>query len=249
MEYRMARIDRTRNTPARTVGLLGSVLVFLLAHFNGCVHSSYDLPRPEVRKVRIEYSPLGRVSSFWSESQAGASSDTPARWIPSAGIEDRDRWHGIIVHHSATHTGNAPELHFLHQKRKDRNGDPWLGMGYHFVINNGHGGADGQVEVGFRWQKQMTGAHCRPRSCSHNYWNEHTIGICLVGNFERERPTQAQYNSLTGLIRFLQQRYHIPANMIQGHRDIAGAVTACPGRYFSWEILRQKLGSTMVAAQ
>lgn len=245
----MAKIDISGTPHSRAVFMLGLVVVLPLAVLCGCTQQQQNLPRPEVRDVRIHYTPLYKLASSGIARSTPIESGTQVGWIPSGGIEDRKRWQGIIVHHSATDAGNAVELNTLHKKRKDRNGDHWLGLGYHFVINNGRGGTDGLVEVGFRWQKQMTGAHCRPRATTHNYWNEHTIGICLVGNFERERPTQAQYDSLADLIRFLQHRYNIPSNMIRGHRDIAGAVTACPGRNFSWETLRQKLGNTMVATK
>jgi N-acetylmuramoyl-L-alanine amidase len=229
--------------------VIGLVIFLMLTGLCGCNQPSSDLPLPEVRDVRSGYAPLDRFPAPRTGSRVQTDSGAPAGWIPPSRIEDRQRWRGIIIHHSATPSGNASEFNDLHKKRKDRNGEPWLGLGYHFVINNGRGGTDGEVEVGFRWRQQMTGAHCRPQSCSHNYWNEHTVGICLVGNFEHERPTQAQYNSLAKLIRFLQERYHISAQAIQGHGDIPGARTACPGRNFSWWALRRQLGGTFVATE
>jgi len=244
----MKRTEIGKEIPLRTLFIL-SHGILVLAGLCGCNQPVSDLSRPEVREVRNDYAPLRSLPAPRVEPRGRTGGGAPAGWIPPSRIEDRKRWRGIIIHHSATSSGNAAELNALHKKRKDRNGEPWLGLGYHFVIDNGRGGADGKVEVGFRWQKQMTGAHCRPRSCSHNYWNEHCIGICLVGNFEHTRPTQAQYNSLSKLIRFLQQRYKIPANAIQGHGDVAGAQTACPGRNFSWWALRRQLGGTFVTTE
>ena len=244
----MKRTEIGKEIPLRTLFILGQGIL-VLGGLCGCNQPGSDLPRPEVREVRNDYAPLRILPSPRFAPRGRTGGGAPAGWIPPSRIEDRQRWRGIIVHHSATHSGNAAEFNSLHQKRKDRNGEAWIGLGYHFVINNGRGGADGRVEAGFRWQKQMTGAHCRPRSCTHNYWNEHTIGICLVGNFEQTRPTQAQYKSLAKLIQFLQQRYSIPANAIQGHGDVAGAQTACPGRNFSWWTLRQQMGGTFVATE
>ena len=244
----MERTDIGKGIHISTLLVIGLVIL-TLAGLCGCNQPASDLPRPEVRDIRADYAPLRSLPAPQIEPRAQTDPVAPAGWIPPSRIEDRKRWRGIIVHHSATSTGNAAEFDSLHKKRTDRNGEHWLGLGYHFVINNGRGGADGKVETGFRWRKQMTGAHCRPRSCSHNYWNEHTIGICLVGNFEHARPTQAQYNSLAKLIWFLQQRYNIPANAIQGHGDIAGAKTACPGRNFSWWALRRRLGGTFVTTE
>ncbi len=244
----MKRTEIRNELHIRTLLILGGGIL-TLGCLSGCNQAGSDLPPPEIREVRNGYTPLRSMPAPRMKPRVETGPRVPSGWIPPSRIEDRQRWRGIIVHHSATQTGNAAEFNALHKNRKDRNGEPWLGLGYHFVIDNGRGGADGKVEVGFRWRQQMTGAHCRPKSCTHNYWNEHTIGICLVGNFEHEKPTPAQYKSLANLIQFLQQRYHIPANAIQGHGDVAGAQTACPGRNFSWWALRRQMGGTFVATQ
>jgi len=193
------------------------------------------LPLPTVERVKMV---MPKQPTTWpklrGEIERQPASSTEADWIPMGGGEDRSRWEGIIIHHSATLTGNAAEFDQLHKDRRDANGERWLGLGYDFVINNGRGGRDGKVEVGFRWREQMTGAHCRPKNCTDNYWNDHTIGICLVGNFEQQRPSQAQYDSLARLVSFLQTRYHIPMHGIKGHGQVPGATTSCPGRLFSW---------------
>ena len=66
-----------------------------------------------------------------------------------------------------------------------RRDNQWDELGYHFVIGNGTHTGDGQVEVGSRWGKQKHGAHCKTPD---NYYNDHGIGICLVGNFENSNP-------------------------------------------------------------
>ena len=161
-----------------------------------------------------------------------------AEWIPPSYLEDRGRWQGIIIHHSGVSYGCAAHEDKYHKSIG------WDGLGYDFVINNGvykngYGEPDGLVEVGYRWRQQKTGAHCRPEGDWSNYWNEHTIGICLIGDFEKTRPTERQWQSLVKLLRFLQNRYDIPTSQIKGHRDIK--VTKCPGRYFSSGELRRRL--------
>lgn len=226
----------------RTV-LAAVMLVVGLGWLGGCQGAGKNLPAPTVRPVQIGHGsrmqtlPLASPApTVWQPGQSG-----PAGWIPPARLEDPDRWQGILVHHSATPSGNATSFHRAHQQRLDRNGEPWLGLGYHFVIDNGAGGPDGKVEVGFRWEEQMQGAHCRPANCVDNYWNEHTIGICLVGNFELNRPTNAQYDSLARLVKFLCNRYGIGLDRVQGHGQVTGTNTRCPGRFFSWQELRQRL--------
>jgi len=207
---------------------------------SGCRPGADGLPKPTVRPVQGNYQPL----PAWPQTGPADHSQTPAgptAWTPTAGADDHDRWRGILIHHSATPDGNAAELNRLHQIRTDQNGERWLGLGYDFVIDNGRGGPDGGVEVGFRWTQQLQGAHCRPLNCTDNYWNEHTIGICLVGDFERHRPTRAQYESLATLVKFLCRRYGIPEKNILGHGQVPNANTKCPGRYFSWSELRRRL--------
>jgi hypothetical protein len=54
------------------------------------------------------------------------------------------------------------------------------------------------------------------------------IGVELFGNFEVQRPSQAQLESLVKLTAWLAQQYKIPLDAIGGHKD--RAETACPGR-------------------
>jgi N-acetylmuramoyl-L-alanine amidase len=59
--------------------------------------------------------------------------------------------------------------------------------------------------------------------------NRGTIGICLMGDFERERPTVAALAALAAVRAKL-----IPGaegRPLLGHRDHSGQATACPGRF------------------
>ena len=149
-------------------------------------------------------------------------SDIPWNWYPPRTAEKN--WSAIIVHHSATETGNMALFDREHKAKG------WDGVGYDFVIGNGSDSADGEIEVTFRWRQQVTGAHCKTPD---NWANEDGIGICLVGNFDNRRPTQRQMQSIMKLTNFLQQRYNIPKSRIFGHGDTPGAhVTDCPGSQF-----------------
>ena len=61
------------------------------------------------------------------------------------------------------------------------------------MIGNGSQSGDGQVEIGPRWVKQKYGAHCKT---DDHFYNEHGIGICLVGNFNNHQPDAKQMQSL-----------------------------------------------------
>lgn len=145
-------------------------------------------------------------------------------WYPPKRFEKS--WRGIIIHHSATKEGNAAVFNNYH-----KNGHKWKGIGYNFVIGNGNGSGDGQVEVTFRWRDQVAGAHTG--GTPNNWANVDGIGICLVGDFSKTRPTDRQMRSLVKLIRFLQKRYKIPASRIYGHKGTPGYKngTGCPGKF------------------
>lgn len=154
----------------------------------------------------------------------------PKRILPY--LPDTNRWKYIVVHHSATEVGNAELFDKGHRRRGF-----WNGLGYHFVIDNGSNGtADGQIETGHRWNHQMDGAHCNAKGM-----NQYGIGICLVGNFDKERPSQAQLDSLVWLVRQLQAKYRIPASNVLRHEDVPGKDTRCPGRHFPWPQFRRSL--------
>jgi LysM repeat protein len=134
------------------------------------------------------------------------------------------KWKYIIIHHSATDVGNGLSIFDLHIKRG------FQGTGYHFVIDNGtEGKLDGQIEATPRWINQRDGAHCRASGMNYK-----GIGICLVGNFSKERVSQKQLESLVYLVNILRDYYHVPLKNILGHGQVPGARTECPGKNFPW---------------
>ena len=152
--------------------------------------------------------------------------EDPEIIIPRAVLSEFDkfkvrRWKYIVIHHSASYKGSASSIDKYHRDIKG-----WEnGLGYDFVIGNGRGSRDGQIEVGGRWNKQIKGAHA-----GDDEYNEYGVGICLIGNFEKNRPTRSQISSLVYLIKYLQKRCNIPKRKIIMHRDIKD--TVCPGRHF-----------------
>jgi N-acetyl-anhydromuramyl-L-alanine amidase AmpD len=69
--------------------------------------------------------------------------------------------------------------------------------------------------------------------------NEKAIGIALVGNFNYEKPTPNQLQSLAFLLSVLRNYYYIPPANTLGHREVPGAKTECPGKLFPISQLRQ----------
>jgi hypothetical protein len=138
----------------------------------------------------------------------------------------RNRWKYIIVHNSGTRQGNARIFDYYHRYVRHMPN----GLAYHFVIGNGTSSGNGQVEVGNRWFRQLSGGHVHS-----DYLNYISIGICLVGDFNRDLPTKAEYEALDELIRYLRRRVGKVDNrysIVRGHKEINPVPTDCPGNRF-----------------
>jgi len=214
----------------------------------GCAQQTRvgGVPKARPRPAPYAYRPIDLAPKARPAAPAGALPLAPlpltpvlppheASWEPPA---LKRAWRYIVVHHSASRSGSAAVFDNWH-----RNGNHWDELGYHFVIGNGTKSGNGEVEVGSRWPKQKHGAHCKVGS--DETYNETGVGICLVGDFERTRPSTAQMASLAQLVDFLAARYEIPDSRIIGHRDVDD--TRCPGRCFPFNDLFARLHALRAA--
>ncbi|MGC1478975.1 MAG: peptidoglycan recognition family protein, partial [Chthoniobacterales bacterium] len=138
----------------------------------------------------------------------------------------KGRWKYIIVHNSGTRQGNAKAFDNYHKNvRKMRNG-----MAYHFVVGNGTSSGNGEIEIGNRWVRQINGGHV-----ASDYLNNISIGICLVGDLNRDLPTKVQIAALDELIEYLRKRCGKSGGkdiIVRGHKQINPKPTDCPGDRF-----------------
>lgn len=200
------------------------------------------MPRARVRPALYDYRPMDLTPPARPVPSAPLMPAVPrvqglvlppheVAWEPAAA---KRAWRYIVIHHSATRKGSAAVFDNWH-----RNGNHWDELGYHFVIGNGTGSGNGETEVGSRWPKQKHGAHCKVGQ--DKTYNETGIGICLVGDFERTRPTSAQMASVARLVDYLSARYQVDDARIIGHGHVDA--TRCPGRYFPFDDLFSRLRS------
>lgn len=146
-------------------------------------------------------------------------------------IPVRGGWKNIVIHHSATMADKATNMDRVHrEERRMENG-----LAYHFVIGNGRGMGDGEVYIGNRWRRQIQGGHLKS-----TYKNEISIGICLVGNFEKQPPTRRQLAALESLIRYLLARTEVHPTGVTTHTIIHPNHTLCPGRHFPTDSFLRK---------
>ena len=185
----------------------------------GCSHRLLKPLRPMPVHPMGSFHSVAREDSAPADGGAPVARPTAHKWYAKP---NGRAWKHIVIHHSASDSGSAASFDRYHRIKRG-----WDELGYHFVIDNGHGGPDGRVEVGSRWVKQKHGAHCG--GTPGNEYNEHGIGICLVGTFTAGMPTKAQLASLRKLLLYLMRTHRIGENSVIGHRDAPFACTACPG--------------------
>jgi N-acetylmuramoyl-L-alanine amidase len=134
------------------------------------------------------------------------------------------RWKYVYVHHSRTASGNAVSL-----------SNAATGLGDHFVIGNGDGAIDGEIQIGQRWSQQLSanpppGARGIDPAC---------ISVCVVGDFDRTVPTPTQLRRLAQLVNALQGRLDIPAGQVLLMSQAGSA--AGMGKYFPATAFREQL--------
>ncbi len=208
-------------------------------------------PVEEPEQLTIEKSGYDRPRGFWSRlfgdggrSSGSTSSGAGFRYLTRSVRAEIDRapadrrnprWQMIVVHNSGTRQGNARVFDYYHKHVRHMQN----GLAYHFVIGNGTSTGNGQIEVGDRWRRQINGGHVHS-----DYLNNIALGICLVGDFNRDQPTRAQLDCCEELIRYLRQRCgkidnHYP--VVKPHREANPPRwgTDCPGDSFPYPWFRR----------
>ena len=142
---------------------------------------------------------------------------------PLRALAARGRLDHLVLHHTAypssrvarTRAAESAHVREIQRWHRDRG---FFTIGYHFVVS-----PTGRI---FR---------CRPvdRQGAHVLGhNRGTVGIALMGDFERERPTAAALGSLDYVRRAL-----VPGGAdvpLLGHRDHDGhEANTCPGRFLA----------------
>jgi hypothetical protein len=132
----------------------------------------------------------------------------------------------VTVHHtdgrqSMTEAETAAEVRGIqqyHMYGRGREGkDVWEDIGYHFLI-------DGAGRVVEGRPAETLGAHAGGA-------NANNIGIAMLGDYNKVKPTPEQIESLTRLVSFLALKYRqdpTRAGFLEGHQHYNN--TDCPGK-------------------
>jgi len=113
------------------------------------------------------------------------------------------RWNRIEVFYSGTAAGNIQQLASL--RGLEQAGD----VNFHFLVCNGRGGEDGQIQVGERWRKQWS---CVPGGIW--YGGGKTIRICVVANGDSVLPSDCQNKRTGELVEWLSRRFGVVSEQI-----------------------------------
>lgn len=103
-------------------------------------------------------------------------------------------WNRIEVYYSRTSSGNAEDLAMVSAMRESPRAD------FHFLVGNGRGAADGQIQCTQNWilQKSTNGI----------------IRICVVADLYDSPVTDYQIRRTTALVEVLSRRFNIKTQYI-----------------------------------
>ena len=126
----------------------------------------------------------------------------------------------IAVHHSQRKIDSIKRIRDLHIRI-----NKWEDIGYHYLIDK-----KGKIHVGR--SEKFIGAHV----FGHN---KNSVGICLIGNFDEEKPTKRQIRILIKFLKNKIKKFKIPIKNILGHREFSGVTKTCPGKFVDMEKIRE----------
>jgi len=123
--------------------------------------------------------------------------------IVSRAVQSPDRWNRIEIYYSDTKAGNIEQLASLGGLTNPED------INCHFVICNGLGAADGQIQPTEKWQRQWSIIPERSR-----YDSSQTIRICIISDGKTTLPTDFQIKREDALVEGLNRKFNIQPESI-----------------------------------
>lgn len=112
--------------------------------------------------------------------------------------QHQDQWNSIEIHYSGTRAGNIKSLANLNGLSDPRQ------LNCHFVVCNGTGGSDGQIQATERWQNQQSVDVPDFRATLRG-----SIVICVIADGRNVPATDSQVRRLERLVETLKRRFNI----------------------------------------
>lgn len=118
--------------------------------------------------------------------------------ITSRAVQSANRWNRIEIRYSSTKAGNIEQLALFSGQTNPEE------INCHFVICNGFGAADGQIQPTEKWQRQQS---IIPDRAGDSFG--HTIRICVVADGINTLPTDFQTKRGDALVEGLCRKFNI----------------------------------------
>lgn len=132
----------------------------------------------------------------------------------------------LIVHHTERNNDFPLFVKFRHIFLRN-----WDDIGYHFLIGNKRPFTrDGKLYIGR--PENRIGAHAFG-------FNEESLGICLIGNLDKNKPSRKQIKTLIDFLKEKKDQYDIPKKNILGHHELPNVKKSCPGKNLDMNLIRQ----------
>jgi len=171
----------------------------------------------QVTATGPEFNPIGEAALPWAKPRFLWAKAPPIKGLVNPMLPVTT----ITVHHDGLDqliwsTDPRAMAERIERYRVGHLARGWGDIGYHLVIDR-----SGVLWQGrsIRWQ----GAHVK----NHNEGN---IGVLVMGNFEEQKPTAAQIQTLRRVIVDLRRVYGVREGQLYTHREWPDADTLCPGR-------------------
>lgn len=138
----------------------------------------------------------------------------------------------IVVHHTYRPTIRdwRGEISMRGIQRYHLRDQGWADIAYHYVLAPG-----GRVYLGR--PTHQVGAHCGgapPKGVTRRWGNTGSIGICVVGDYDQERPIPQMVLDLAGLIARVQADLGLDPTAVYGHFEAWSRPTkTCPGYHLA----------------
>jgi hypothetical protein len=123
--------------------------------------------------------------------------------IHSQACQSPDRWSRIEIYYSGTKAGNIEQLASMSGLASPED------LNCHFVICNGLGGSDGQIQSTEKWQRQWSVEPGRTW-----YGSSQTIRICAIADDQSAVPTDCQIKRIEMLVEGLCRKFQIKPDSI-----------------------------------
>lgn len=128
--------------------------------------------------------------------------------VVSRACQSPDRWNCIEIYYSDTKASNTGQLASLRGLASPED------LNCHFVICNGLGGGDGQIQSTQKWQKQWS---ILPGRTWHG--SSQTIRVCISADGSSIYPTDCQARRAEALVEGLCRKFNIQPESVYYPRD------------------------------